>query len=212
MLVSVGSALERGRSGHTSRASFTAPTCWSTRPDGKFVKVYASGIRNCVGEAINPTTGQLWCSTNERDALGDNLVPDYITSVKEDGFYGWPCYYMGGHQDPRLDGQASGAEGQGDHSGRAAAAALRFAGADVLPDGAASFLRDSSGDGFAAEHGSWNKAKRAGYEVIRIPMKDGHATGEFEDFLTGFVTRDGEVWGRPVGVAVAKDGSLFVTR
>ena len=178
-------------------------------PEGKFVKVYASGIRNCVGETINPTTGQLWCSTNERDRLGDNLVPDYITSVKEDGFYGWPWFYMGANQDPR-------------HAGKHPELASKVIVPDVLlqPHFAslemqfyegAQFPAEFKGDAFAAEHGSWNKAKRAGYEVIRVPMQGGKATGEYEDFLTGFVTADGKVWGRPVGVAVANDGSLFVT-
>jgi glucose/arabinose dehydrogenase len=178
-------------------------------PDGKFVKVYASGIRTCVGEAINPTTGQLWCSTNERDRLGDNLVPDYITSVKEDGFYGWPWYYIGGHQDPR-------------HVGKHPELKDKVIVPDVLlqPHFASlemafyegkQFPSEYTGDAFAAEHGSWNRAKRSGYEVIRVPMHNGHATGEYEDFLTGFVTPDGKVWGRPVGVTVGNDGSLYVT-
>ncbi len=178
-------------------------------PEGKFVKIFASGIRNCVGEAINPTTGQLWCSTNERDRLGDNLVPDYITSVKEDGFYGWPWWYMGPHQDPR-------------HAGKHPELKSKVITPDVIlqPHFASlqmtfytgkQFPAAYSGDAFAAEHGSWNRAHRSGYEVIRVPMKNGHATGEYEDFLTGFVTADGKVWGRPVGVTVANDGSLFVT-
>jgi glucose/arabinose dehydrogenase len=178
-------------------------------PSGKFIKVYASGIRNCVGEAINPTTGQLWCSTNERDGLGNNLVPDYITTVKEDGFYGWPWWYMGGNPDPRLGGKHPELRSKvitpdvllQPHF---ASLELAFYTGNQFPSG-------YSGDGFAAEHGSWNRASRSGYEVIRVPMKDGRATGEYEDFLTGFVTPDGKVWGRPVGVAVAKDGSLFVT-
>ncbi len=178
-------------------------------PEGKFVKVYAAGIRNPVGIAINPLTGQLWCSVNERDMLGDNLVPDYITSVKEDGFYGWPWYYMGDHQDPRL---------QGKHPELANKVIVP----DVLlqPHNASlemtfyegkQFPKAYSGDIFASEHGSWNRADRAGYEVIRVPLVNGHANGEYEDFLTGFVTPDGQVWGRPVGVAVAPDGSLMVT-
>ncbi|HLH04730.1 MAG TPA: sorbosone dehydrogenase family protein [Bryobacteraceae bacterium] len=178
-------------------------------PEGKFVKVYASGIRNPVGLAINPLTHQLWCSVNERDMLGDNLVPDYITSVKEGGFYGWPWYYMGNHQDPRL---------QGKHPELADKVIVP----DVLlqPHNASleltfyegkQFPKQYVGDIFAGEHGSWNKADRAGYEVIRVPLKDGHATGEYEDFVTGFVTADGKVWGRPVGVAVASDGSLMVS-
>ena len=178
-------------------------------PEGKFVKVYAYGIRNCVGEAINPITGELWCSTNERDMLGDNLVPDYITHIQEGGFYGWPWYYMGGTQDPR-------------HAGKHPELKSKVITPDVLlqPHFASlemtfyegsQFPAQYKGDAFAAEHGSWNKAARAGYEVIVAPMHDGHATGEYEDFLTGFTTADGHVWGRPVGVTVANDGSLFVT-
>ncbi len=178
-------------------------------PEGKFVKVYAAGIRNPVGIAINPLTKQLWCSVNERDMLGDNLVPDYITSVKEDGFYGWPWYYMGDHQDPRLAGKHPELAG-------------KVTVPDVLlqPHNASlemtfyegkQFPKAYWGDVFAGEHGSWNKARRAGYEVIRVPLVNGHAAGVYEDFVTGFVTPDGNVWGRPVGVAVAPDGSLMVT-
>ncbi len=178
-------------------------------PEGKFVEVYASGIRNPVGIAINPLTKQLWCSTNERDMLGDNLVPDYITSVKEGGFYGWPWYYMGDHQDPRLAGK---------HPELANKAIVP----DVLlqPHNASlemtfyegkQFPKAYWGDVFAGEHGSWNRSDRAGYEVIRVPLVNGHPSGVYEDFVTGFVTSDGQVWGRPVGVAVAPDGSLMVT-
>ena len=178
-------------------------------PDGKFVKVYASGIRNCVGETINPATGQLWCSTNERDRLGDNLVPDYITSVKEDGFYGWPWYYMGSNQDPRHAGKHP--ELVGKVIVPDVLLQPHFASLEMQFYEGSQFPAEFKGDAFAAEHGSWNKAKRAGYEVIRVPMQGGKATGEYEDFLTGFVTADGKVWGRPVGVTVGKDGSLFVT-
>jgi glucose/arabinose dehydrogenase len=182
-------------------------------PEGKFIKIYASGIRNCVGEAINPVTGQLWCSTNERDMLGDNLVPDYITHVQEDGFYGWPWYYMGGasggKQDPRHEGKHP--ELQSKVLTPDVLLQPHFASLEMTFYNGAQFPSDYKGDIFAAEHGSWNKAKRAGYEVIVAPVKDGKATGEYMDFLTGFVTADGKVWGRPVGVAVATDGSLFVT-
>lgn len=177
--------------------------------EGKFVKVYASGIRNPVGLGVNPKTGELWCSTNERDALGDNLVPDYVTHVQEGGFYGWPWYYLGDHQDPRHQGKHPELRGKiivpdvlvSPHN---ASLGLTFYEGRQFP-------AEYSGDLFAAEHGSWNRANRTGYELIRVPLKDGHATGEFEDFLTGFVTSDGRVWGRPVGVAVGRDGSLFVT-
>jgi glucose/arabinose dehydrogenase len=206
-------------------------------PEGKFIEVYASGLRNCVGEAVNPTTGELWCSTNERDALGNNLVPDYITHVHEGGFYGWPWWYMGPHQDPRHAGKHPELKGKvippdillephfaslemafypttAALKANAECAALRKP-APCPPRAvpAQAFPAEYRGDGFAAEHGSWNRAQRAGYEVIRLPMHNGHATGEYEDFLTGFTVGngDGDVWGRPVGVAVAPDGSLFVS-
>ena len=178
-------------------------------PEGKFVKVYASGIRNAVGIAVNPTTGQLWCSVNERDGLGDNLVPDYVTHVQENGFYGWPFYYMGSNQDPR-------------HAGKHPELKDKVIVPDVLlqPHNASlemtfyegsQFPKEYVGDAFASEHGSWNRAKRTGYEVIRVPLKNGKSDGSYEDFMTGFTTADGQVWGRPVGAAVANDGSLFVS-
>lgn len=178
-------------------------------PEGKFVKVYASGIRNCVGETIQPATGQLWCSTNERDGLGDNLVPDYITHVEEGGFYGWPWYYMGQHQDPRHEGKHP--ELKSKVLTPDVLLQPHFASLEIAFYEGSQFPAQFKDDAFAAEHGSWNKSQRAGYEVIRVPTHNGRATGEYEDFLTGFVTADGHVWGRPVGVTVATDGSLFVT-
>jgi len=161
-------------------------------PTGKFVKVYASGIRNCVGETINPITGELWCSTNERDAIGNNLVPDYVTHVEEGGFYGWPYYWMGprgGVQDPRHQGKHP--ELQSKVITPDVLVNPHFASLEMLFYDGSQFPAEFKGDGFAAEHGSWNRAERSGYEVIRIPMKDGHATGEYEDFLTGFTVGDG---------------------
>jgi glucose/arabinose dehydrogenase len=178
-------------------------------PEGKFVKVYAWGIRNCVGEAINPITGELWCSTNERDVLGNNLVPDYVTHVQEGGFYGWPWYYMGGHQDPRHPGKHP--ELQSKVITPDILVNPHFASLEMMFYEGSQFPAEYKGDGFACEHGSWNRAQRSGYEVIRLPMKNGHATGEYEDFLTGFTVGDGGVWGRPVGIAEAKDGSIFVS-
>jgi glucose/arabinose dehydrogenase len=178
-------------------------------PEGKFVKVYGAGIRNPVGIAVNPTTGELWCSVNERDELGDNLVPDYVTSVKEDGFYGWPWYYMGSNQDPRHEGKHPELKGKvivPDVLLQPHNASLQM----TFYDGK-QFPAEFKGDIFAAEHGSWNKSVRSGYEVVRIPLKDGHASGIYQDFLTGFVLPNGDVWGRPVGVATAPDGSLMVT-
>jgi glucose/arabinose dehydrogenase len=179
-------------------------------PDGSGLQVYASGIRNAVGIAINPTTGVLWCSVNERDGLGNDLVPDYITHVQEDGFYGWPWWYMGGHQDPRFPGQHPELKDKvitPDVILQPHDASLEM----TFYDGK-QFPAEYSGDIFASEHGSWNRSPRAGYEVIRVPLhRTGHATGEYEDFLTGFVLDDESVWGRPVGVVVAPDGSLLVS-
>jgi glucose/arabinose dehydrogenase len=178
-------------------------------PDGKNKSVFATGIRNCVGLAIHPATGDLWCSTNERDGLGDNLVPDYVTRVRKGAFYGWPWYYLGGNEDPRHAGERSDLKDKitvpdvliQPHS---ASLGLTFYNGGLFP-------ADYKGDGFAAEHGSWNRASRTGYKVIRIRTKDGVPTGEYEDFLTGFVVDNSSVWGRPVGVAVAHDGGLLVS-
>lgn len=208
MFISVGSASNIDDPDTHPREFHRADVLEYT-PEGKFVKVYASGIRNCVGEAINPTTGQLWCSVNERDRLGNNLVPDYITSVQEGGFYGWPYYYIGGHPDPRLEGKHP--ELKSKVIVPDVLLQSHFASLEMLFYEGSQFPSEYKGDAFAAEHGSWNRFKRAGYEVVRVPMKNGHATGEYEDFLTGFVRSDGKVWGRPVGVTVGKDGSLFVS-
>jgi len=175
--------------------------------------VYAAGIRNCVGMAVNPTTGALWCSTNERDILGDNVPPDYITQVKPGAFYGWPWYYIGPHEDPRRAGERPDLRDKitvpdvliQPHS---ASLQMTFYGARGGP---AAFPAEYQGDAFAALHGSWNRGQRTGYKVVRIKLQDGRATGAYEDFLTGFVVDDKGVWGRPVGVAVAHDGALLVS-
>lgn len=210
MFVSVGSGSNLDdpdtHPGEKNRAAILA-----FNPDGSGMRVYANGIRNAGGGlAVNPKTGELWCSVNERDGLGDNLVPDYITHVQDGGFYGWPWYYIGGNQDPRLAGK---------HPERKDKVIVP----DVLlqPHNASlemtfytgqQFPAEYDGDVFASEHGSWNRSVRAGYEVIRVPLhQTGHADGEYEDFVTGFVTKDGTVWGRPVGITVAKDGSLLVS-
>ena len=233
MLVSVGSASNIDDP-DTHPTEFHRADVLEYTPGGKFIEVYASGIRNCVGEAINPITGQLWCSTNERDDLGNHLVPDYVTSIKEGGFYGWPWYYIGNHRDPRLPEPC--ANGTGPHPQAAALSSEETKNCKredigsqvIVPDvlvqphmaslemlfypSKGGFPKEYNGDAFAAEHGSWNRANRAGYEVIRIPMRDGYAAdGSYEDFLTGFVTNDGQVWGRPVGVTVGGDGALYVS-
>jgi glucose/arabinose dehydrogenase len=178
-------------------------------PDGSGVRVFAYGIRNCVGEAIQPETGDLWCSTNERDELGDNLPPDYITHIQDGGFYGWPWFYTGGHQDPRHKGKHP--ELKDKVIVPDVLLQPHFASLEMTFYEGSQFPAEYHGDIFAAEHGSWNKSIRAGYELVRVPLDHGKATGEFEDFLTGFVMPDGQVWGRPVGVTVMNDGSLLVS-
>jgi glucose/arabinose dehydrogenase/cytochrome c2 len=167
---------------------------------GKAGRIFATGLRNCVGMAVHPGTGDLWCSTNERDGMGDDLVPDYVTRLREGAWYGWPWTWLGNHEDARLKGQRP------DLAGKATVP-------DVLVQAHSASLGMTfhDGDAFAAEHGSWNREKRTGYKVIRIPVRDGVPTGEYEDFLTGFVVDARSVWGRPVGVAVAHDGALLVT-
>jgi glucose/arabinose dehydrogenase len=205
MFVSVGSHSNvSDDSGEKNRADIL-----EFDPDGTGERIYAAGIRNAVGIAVDPATGELWASVNERDALGDDLVPDYITHVTEGGFYGWPWYYIGPNQDPR-------------HAGKHPELRDKVLVPDVLLQShsaslemtfytGAQFPAEYWGDAFAAEHGSWNRSKRTGYKIIRVPMRNGKATGEYEDFVTGFVTDDGKVWGRPVGLTVAADGSLVFT-
>jgi len=178
-------------------------------PDGSAEKIYASGIRNPVGLAIDPRTGDVWTSVNERDEIGDDLPPDYITKVTPGGFYGWPWFYIGPHEDPRHMGERPELKSKvlvpdvliQAHS---ASLCLTFYTGTQFPP-------EYRGNIFAAEHGSWNRSKRTGYKVIFVPAPGGKATGEYDDFLTGFVTKDGQVWGRPVGVTVGSDGALYVT-
>jgi glucose/arabinose dehydrogenase len=178
-------------------------------PDGKNRRVFATGIRNCVGMAVSAVSGTLWCSTNERDGLGDDVPPDYITRVREGAFYGWPWYYIGAHQDPRHGGERPDLKDKitvPDVLIEAHSASLGMTFYD-----ATQFPAAYRGNIFAAEHGSWNRSKRTGYKIIRVLMQDGAPTGEYEDFATGFVINDSQVWGRPVGVTVDKDGALLVS-
>jgi glucose/arabinose dehydrogenase len=226
MLISVGSASNAAEGmgsapGATQTWSSAHPlgAAWGSEtdradvlsfdPDGKNPGIFATGIRNCVGLAVHPATGDVYCSTNERDGLGDNLVPDYVTRVHEGAFYGWPWFYIGGNEDPHHRGERPDLKEKVTVpdvliEAHSASLGLTFYNAKAFPS-------DYFGDGFAAEHGSWNRSKRTGYKVVRIRLKDGVPTGEYEDFVTGFVVNDSDVWGRPVGVAVAHDGALLVS-
>jgi glucose/arabinose dehydrogenase len=178
-------------------------------PDGTGFRIFATGLRNCVGMAINPATGDLWCSTNERDGVGDNLPPDFITSVRSADFFGWPWYYIGDHEDPSHVGERPDLRDKvtvPDVLLQAHSAPLEM----VFYNGK-QFPRQYRGDAFVATHGSWNRVRKTGYKIVRIMMHNGRPTGEYEDFMTGFVISNDKVWGRPVGVAVAHDGSLIVT-
>jgi glucose/arabinose dehydrogenase len=178
-------------------------------PEGRDKRFFATGLRNCVGMAVQPGTGDLWCSVNERDGLGDDLVPDFVTRMREGAFYGWPWFYIGANEDPR-------------HPGEQPALRSRVAVPDVLLQAhsasmemtfynGAQFPAQYRGDILVAFHGSWNRTRRTGYKIVRVLLKNGQPTGEYEDFLTGFVVNDRNVWARPVGVAVAVAGSLLVS-
>lgn len=177
-------------------------------PDGTGEKIYASGLRNPVGMDWNPVNKELWTAVNERDDLGDDLVPDYITSVKKDGFYGWPYSYFGSIPDPRMKGERKDLVEKtvipdvpvGAHT---ASLGLAFYTKDAFP------ARYKNG-AFVGQHGSWNRAKISGYKVVFVPFANGKPSGKPEDFLTGFISNEAkaEVYGRPT--TVTNDGSLLV--
>jgi glucose/arabinose dehydrogenase len=207
MYVSVGSRSNVS----DNKAEAERARIFEFNPDGSGQKVYAWGIRNAVGIAFRPGTRDLWMSTNERDEIGEDLPPDYISSVRPGGFYGWPWFYIGDHSDPR-------------HKGKHPELTDKVIVPDVLVEAHSASLNlcfytgdqfpsEYKGDIFAAFHGSWNRMKRTGYKVVRVLFD--HSTGkprdEYEDFVTGFVTPEGKVWGRPVGITVAKDGSLLLS-
>jgi glucose/arabinose dehydrogenase len=205
MYVSIGS---RSNDSDDAREADRA-RIFEFNPDGSGRTVYAWGVRNAVGIKFRPGSDELWMSTNERDEIGEDLPPDYISSVRPGGFYGWPWFYIGNHADPR-------------HKGKHPELADKVIVPDVLVEAHSATLNlcfytgdqfpaEYKGDIFAAFHGSWNRKKRTGYKIVRVPFdhSTGKALGEYEDFVTGFVTPDGKVWGRPVGLTVAKDGSLL---
>lgn len=175
---------------------------------------YATGIRNCLTMTLQPGSGALWCTVNERDMIGDDLVPDYSTRVLEGKFYGWPWYYIGDHEEPRLKDARPDLKGKvvvPDVLYQAHSAALGFVFYPQKAAGRAAFPKEYAGEGFAALHGSWNRSQRTGQKVVRVPMKNGVPTGEYIDFMTGFMADDGSAYGRPAYVAVAPDGSLLVS-
>jgi len=182
-------------------------------PDGKNRRNFANGLRNCVGMLVHPDTGDLYCSVNERDELGDNLPPDYVTRVKQGGFYGWPWYYLGDHEDPRLKGIRPDLKGKAivpDTLIQAHSAPLGMVVYHAPAGAKNAFPKEYDGDIFLALHGSWNRGIRTGYKVIRVMMKNGVPTGQYQDFMTGMVLSDRDVWGRPAAVTVAADGALLV--
>ena len=204
--ISVGSAsnvAEHGMEEEIRRANILVVDL-----NGKNEKIYASGLRNPVGMDWNPANGELWTAVNERDELGDNLVPDYVTSVKEGGFYGWPYSYFGQLEDPRLKGQAPDLVAKsivpdvsvGPHT---ASLGLTFYDADTFP------AKYKNGM-FVGQHGSWNHSTLSGYKVVFIPFENGKPVSEPEDFLTGFIANENDVYGRPVGVTVTPKGDLLV--
>lgn len=206
--ISVGSASNNGEYGmdeEVRRANILV-----VNPDGSGEQVYASGLRNPVGMAWNPANNELWAAVNERDELGDNLVPDYITSVKQGGFYGWPYSYFGQIEDPRMKGQKPELVAKaivpdvpvGNHT---SSLGIAFYDEDAFPS------RYKNG-AFVGQHGSWNRSVLSGYKVLFVPFENGKPSGPPEDFLTGFISdrEDEDVYGRPTDVTVMNDGSLLV--
>jgi glucose/arabinose dehydrogenase len=202
MYVTVGSSNNDSPESDPRRAAIS-----EYNPDGSGQRIFASGLRNAVGIAWEPKTGKLWATVNERDELGDNLPPDYFTSVQDGAFYGWPYAYIGPHPDPRNASKRPDLVQKTitpdvliqSHS---AALGLAFYTGKMFP-------AEYQGDAFVALHGSWNRAEPTGYKILRVRMKDGKPVGGYDDFITGWFT-DGKVWGRPVGLLVAQDGSLLI--
>ena len=205
LYVSVGSASNVGEHGLDEEAGRAA--IWEVDVASGATRIFASGLRNPVGMAWEPTTGALWTAVNERDELGSDLVPDYMTSVREDGFYGWPYSYFGDTVDPRVEPRPDLIEtaivpdyALGPHT---ASLGLAWSGGTSLP---------RMGRGmFVGQHGSWNRRPKSGYKVVFVPFTDGRPSGQPVDVLTGFLSDDQEeAYGRPVGAEVAGDGALLV--
>ncbi len=205
LYVTVGSKTNVDAGEEPMRAAIT-----EINADGTGQRLYASGLRNPLRLAFNPTTKQLWAAVQERDLIGNDLVPDYVTSVKDAGFYGWPYSYIGSNIDPRRKGERDDLAKTAivpDVLLQAHSAVLGL----VFYEGKM-FPSDYQGDAFAALHGSWNRDKRTGYKIIRIRFKNGKPVGGYDDFITGWMLGEDrpEVWGRPVGLLVLQDGSMLI--
>ena len=206
MYVSVGSASNVSAGEPPDRAAIL-----ELNPEGSGKRIFASGMRNPVGMDWEPVTGTLWTAVNERDGLGDDLVPDYITDVRAGAFYGWPYAYIGQHEDPRRRGERR------DLVARAVMPALLIE-SHSAPLGIAfyqgsMFPAEYRGSAFVALHGSWNRSRRTGYKIIRVPFRNGRPAGGYDDFVIGWMTDDRSraVWGRPVDLLVLRDGSLLIS-
>lgn len=206
LYVAVGSSsniADNGMEAEEGRAAI-----WELNPDGTQVRIFASGLRNPVGMSWEPTTGALWVAVNERDMLGDNLVPDYITHVEAGAFYGWPYYYWGDHRDERVDIPANvrlQAPTAPDFAlgAHTASLGLMFSTSPTMPEA-------YRGGAFIGQHGSWNRSELVGYRVAYVPFANGRPSGEVQDFLTGFLTSQNKAQGRPVGIATDRTGALLV--
>lgn len=205
MYVSIGSSGNIDPEEDNRRAAIS-----EYNPDGTGHRVFAWGLRNPIGLAWNPVTKELWTAVNERDGLGDDLVPDFVTSVKDGGFYGYPFYYIGENKEPRLkdiDYSKFPKVTVPDVLVTSHSAAL-----GIVFNDKKMFPQEYENDAFVALHGSWNRQKLTGYKVIRIKMKDGKPVGGYEDFISGWLPSEdsNEVWGRPVGLLMNSDGSLLI--
>ncbi len=203
--IAVGSISDHGEAGEAEEGR---AAIYEINPNGSGLRIFASGLRNPVGMAWEPVTGALWAAVNERDELGPDIVPDYMTSVKEGGFYGWPYSYFGGNLDPRVKPQkpdmvAKAIKPDYALGAHTASLGLAFNSHDAFP------ARYRNG-AFIGQHGSWNRKEPVGYKVIFVPFANGKPSGPPEDFLTGFLTAKDEARGRPVGVAFDRAGAMYV--
>jgi glucose/arabinose dehydrogenase len=205
LYVAVGSEGNVNIESNPMRAAIT-----EMRPDGRAARTFASGLRNPVGLALEPHSGVLWTSVNERDGLGDELVPDYITDVRDGAFYGWPYAYLGDNEDPRHAGERR------DLVAKSVVPSVLFE-SHSAPLGmvfytGTMFPPEYRGNAFVAFHGSWNRSTLTGYKVVSVPFRNGHPAGGYDDFVTGWIAdaRRGRAWGRPVGLLVMPDGSLLI--